>query len=269
MKRRFLATAWRASTGAVLALAIVAGCSKQESAPTPPAKAADAQRDAQRELVARGEYLAAAGDCVACHTVRGGQFFAGGLEIPTPFGVLYTPNITPDKQTGIGTWTADDFWRAMHDGRSKDGSFLYPAFPYTNYTKVTRADSDTIYAYFMSVPPINQKSKPHALGFPYNQRQLMAAWRALLQAGRVSGRPEAVEGVESRCVPGRRAGSLQRVPLHAQRARRDHRRRRLLRRPDPGAELVCTFADVEPRDRPRRLGDQGDRGPLAHRRGRS
>ena len=81
--------------------------------------------------------------------------FAGGLEIPTPFGVLYTPNITPDKETGIGSWTADDFYRAMHDGRSKDGSFLYPAFPYTNYTKVTRADCNAMFAYFMSLAPVS------------------------------------------------------------------------------------------------------------------
>lgn len=153
---------------------LAAGCSKQEPAPAPAAKA-----DPKREQVQRGEYLAAAGDCSACHTVRGGQHYAGGLEIPTPFGALYTPNITPDPETGIGTWTADDFYRAMHEGRSKDGSFLYPAFPYTNYTKVTREDSDAIYAYIMSLKPVRQKSHPHELGFPYNQRQLMAGWRAL------------------------------------------------------------------------------------------
>ena len=76
-----------------------------------------------------GEYLARAGDCVSCHTARGGEPFAGGLEMKTPFGTLYTPNITPDPETGIGKWSADDFWRALHDGRSRDGSLLYPAFP--------------------------------------------------------------------------------------------------------------------------------------------
>jgi mono/diheme cytochrome c family protein len=157
---------------------LVVSCSKQEPAPAPAAKS-DPKSDPKRELIARGEYLAAAGDCYACHTVRGGQLYAGGLPIPTPFGVLYTPNITPDPETGIGKWSADDFWRAMHEGRSKDGSFLYPAFPYTNYTKVTRADSDAIYAYIMSLKPVPQKSRPHEMGFPYNQRQLMAGWRAL------------------------------------------------------------------------------------------
>lgn len=157
------------------ALLLLGTCSKQEPAPGPEKKAADPKI----EQISRGEYLTAAGDCYACHTVRGSPPYAGGLEIPTPFGTLYTPNVTPDRETGIGTWTADDFWRAMHDGRSKDGSFLYPAFPYTNYTKVTRADSDAIYAYFMTLKPVRQPSRAHELGFPYNQRQLMAGWRAL------------------------------------------------------------------------------------------
>ena len=156
---------------------LVVACSKQE--PPPAAAQPAAKADPQRELIARGEYLAAAGDCNACHTIRGGKPFAGGLPMPTPFGVLYTPNITPDKETGIGAWSADEFWRAMHEGRSRDGSFLYPAFPYTNYTKVTRADSDAIYAYIMSLAPVQQKSRPHEMGFPYNQRKLMAGWRAL------------------------------------------------------------------------------------------
>ncbi len=224
-------------------------------------------RASATEAIVRGQYLAAVGDCYACHTVRGGPAYAGGLDIPTPFGKLYTPNITPDKETGIGTWTADDFWRAMHEGRSKDGSFLYPAFPYTNYTKVTREDSDAIYAYLMSLKPVNLKSKPHEMGFPYNQRELMAGWRALyFKPGRVQGEPEQVEGVESRRVPRRRARPLQRLPRDAQRARRDHEGRRLFGRPDPGAELVCAVAHVEPRDRARQLGHQGDRRPAAHRR---
>jgi mono/diheme cytochrome c family protein len=151
-----------------------ASCSKKE----PPAETA-AKADPRPEQIIRGEYLTAAGDCYACHTVRGSPPYAGGLEIPTPFGKLYTPNITPDPQAGIGGWSADDFWRAMHDGRSKDGSFLYPAFPYTNYTKVTREDSDAIYAYLMTVKPSPQKSRPHEMGFPYNQRELLAGWRAL------------------------------------------------------------------------------------------
>ena len=161
----------------------VASCSKTEPPAAPSAAggvaSAVAKADPKQETITRGLYLATAGDCYACHTLRGQPPYAGGLEIPTPFGKLYTPNITPDLETGIGSWSADDFWRAMHDGRSKDGTFLYPAFPYTNYTKVTREDSDAIYAYFMSITAVKQKSRPHEMGFPYNQRELLAGWRTL------------------------------------------------------------------------------------------
>jgi mono/diheme cytochrome c family protein len=131
------------------------------------------------EQIARGAYLARAGNCVACHTVRGGSPNAGGRAIATPFGDIFSPNITPDVQTGIGSWSADDFWRAMHNGKSKDGSFLYPAFPYPNYTKVTRADSDAIFAYIKTVPAVYRPNLEHRLRFPYNQRFLLAGWRAL------------------------------------------------------------------------------------------
>jgi mono/diheme cytochrome c family protein len=131
------------------------------------------------EQIARGSYLARAGNCMACHTVRGGSPYAGGRAIATPFGDIFSPNITPDMNTGIGNWSSDDFWRAMHNGKSKDGSFLYPAFPYPNYTKVTRADSDAIFAYFKTVPPIYRPNTQHRLRFPYNRRMLLAGWRAL------------------------------------------------------------------------------------------
>ena len=144
----------------------------ERGAPAPAAKRDDTQ-------IGRGEYLALVGDCLACHTVRGGRPYAGGLPIPTPFGTLYTPNITPDPETGIGKWTADDFWRALHDGIGKDGSYLYPAFPYTNYTKVTREDSDAMYAFFMALPPVNRPNQPHEMRFPYSQRQLLVGWRTL------------------------------------------------------------------------------------------
>ncbi|MGA7816632.1 c-type cytochrome [Caballeronia sp.] len=138
-----------------------------------------AQPTDQAELIKRGEYLARAGDCIACHTVRGGQTFAGGLPMLTPFGTLFTPNITPDDQNGIGKWSSDDFYRSLHNGRSKDGSLLYPAMPFTAYTKVTRADSDAIYAYMRSVPPVNVPSRPHELRFPFNNRNLLIGWRTL------------------------------------------------------------------------------------------
>lgn len=132
-----------------------------------------------RAQIDKGKYLARAGNCMACHTTRGGQEYAGGRAIDTPFGAIYAPNVTPDVDTGIGSWTADDFWRALHNGKSKDGSFLYPAFPYPNYTKMARADSDALYAYFRTITPVNQPNREHALAFPYNQRVLLAFWRAL------------------------------------------------------------------------------------------
>ena len=127
----------------------------------------------------QGEYLARAGDCVACHTQPGDKLFAGGRAMPTPFGTLYSPNITPDDETGIGKWTADEFYRMMHTGRSRDGSLLYPAMPYGAYTKVTRADSDAIFAYLRSVPPVHRPNRPHELRFPYNNRELLLGWRTL------------------------------------------------------------------------------------------
>ena len=102
--------------------------------------------NATTQIINRGEYLARAGDCVACHTALNGKPFAGGRAMPTPFGNLYVPNITPDDETGIGRWTADEFYRMMHTGVSRDGALLYPAMPFASYTKVTREDSDAIYA---------------------------------------------------------------------------------------------------------------------------
>lgn len=130
-------------------------------------------------LAERGRYLALAGNCMACHTSRGGKPYAGGTPVPTPFGVVYGPNLTPDPQTGIGAWSADDFWRALHNGKSRDGTLLYPAFPYTEYTRMTRADADALYAFLRTVEPVNQPNRPAEMEFPYNQRALLAFWRAL------------------------------------------------------------------------------------------
>jgi mono/diheme cytochrome c family protein len=131
------------------------------------------------QIINKGEYLARAGDCIACHTAPGGREFAGGRAMPTPFGNLYVPNITPDDETGIGRWSADEFYRMMHTGISRDGTLMYPAMPFASYTKVTREDSDAIYAYIMSVPPVRQQNRPHELRFPYNNRELLVGWRAL------------------------------------------------------------------------------------------
>ncbi|OMW50087.1 alcohol dehydrogenase [Burkholderia pseudomallei] len=143
------------------------------------ASAAHAQPAADAATLKRGEYLARAGDCVACHTVPGEKLFAGGRAMPTPFGTLYSPNITPDNDAGIGKWTADEFYTMMHTGRSRDGSLLYPAMPFAAYTKVTRVDSDAIFAYLRSVPPVKLANRPHDMRFPYNNRQLLIGWRTL------------------------------------------------------------------------------------------
>ncbi|MBR1086357.1 cytochrome c [Bradyrhizobium manausense] len=136
-------------------------------------------QDKTSDVIARGEYLARAGDCTACHTAPEGRLFAGGRAMPTPFGTIYTSNITPDPEAGIGKWTADDFYRTMHSGRFPDGGLIYPAMPFASYTKVTRADSDAIFAYLRSIAPVNQKNKPHELRFPYDNRQLILGWRTL------------------------------------------------------------------------------------------
>jgi mono/diheme cytochrome c family protein len=131
------------------------------------------------ELLQRGAYLARVGYCAACHTTRGGTPYAGGRGIDTPFGTVYSSNLTPDATTGIGRWSASDFWRALHNGRSKDGRLLYPAFPYTSYTAVTRADSDALYAYLQSLPATVQAATPHALRWPFSTQPALAVWRAL------------------------------------------------------------------------------------------
>lgn len=127
----------------------------------------------------RGEYLARAGDCFSCHTKPGGQPFAGGLRMDTPFGVLITPNITPDEETGIGQWTADDLYRAMHLGVNKAGQDLYPVMPYTFFTKVTREDVDDIYAYLRTVKPVSNRIDVNRLRFPFDIRLTQMAWREL------------------------------------------------------------------------------------------
>ncbi|MDA8520357.1 cytochrome c [Acidovorax sp. NCPPB 4044] len=174
---------WRAAAIAAAALlaacaALVAVLNRWAEAPLPaddgpPATAAAPQ------AVARGEYLARAGNCMACHTEVGGVPFAGGRGIETPFGTVYSTNLTPDASTGLGDWSAAAFWRALHHGRSRDGRLLYPAFPYPSYTHVTREDSDAIYAYLRSLPPVRQPARPHALEFPYGTQAVLAVWRAL------------------------------------------------------------------------------------------
>lgn len=134
---------------------------------------------ASSTLVAKGKYLTTAGDCVSCHTASGGQPFAGGRSLPTPFGTVYAPNITPDAETGIGDWSFADFWQALHFGKRANGDFLYPVFSYTSFTRVTKGDAKAIFAYLQSLEPVKQEDKSASLDFPYNIRPLLFAWRTL------------------------------------------------------------------------------------------
>jgi len=129
--------------------------------------------------LAQGEYLARIGDCAGCHTARGGAPYAGGRSIVTPFGNVPAPNLTPDRETGLGQWTFADFWRAMHLGEGRHGKWLYPAFPYTSYTHVTREDTLAIFAWLRSLPAVHRPPEPLGLEFPYRLRSTLAAWRAL------------------------------------------------------------------------------------------
>jgi mono/diheme cytochrome c family protein len=131
------------------------------------------------DLVARGAYLANAGDCIGCHTAKGGKPLAGGQYIQTPFGGVSTPNITPDKTTGIGNWTDEEFYRSMHEGLGKHGEPLYPVMPFPWYTTVTREDVMAIRAWLATRPSVNQPRLPNKLSFPYSVRDALYAWRAV------------------------------------------------------------------------------------------
>ncbi|MDE2155882.1 MAG: cytochrome c [Xanthomonadaceae bacterium] len=130
-------------------------------------------------LVARGRYLTTVGDCMACHTAQGGLPYAGGRSVPTPFGAVPAPNLTPDRATGIGQWSFADFWRALHAGRGRQGELLYPAFPYTSYTRVTRDDALAMFAYLLTLAPVHAPPGVSGLDFPYSMRGSLAAWRAM------------------------------------------------------------------------------------------
>lgn len=128
------------------------------------------------DIITRGEYLTRAADCEACHTSKGGVPYAGGLAFKLPFGTLYSPNITPDKETGIGNWTDANFINALHKGIAPDGSRFYPAFPYPSYTLLTDDDALAIKAYLFSLKPVHQPTPENTLMFPFNQRWGMMFW---------------------------------------------------------------------------------------------
>jgi nicotinate dehydrogenase subunit B len=129
--------------------------------------------------IARGEQLAALGDCAVCHTAANGILNAGGRPLQTPFGTIYSTNITPDVETGIGAWSYPAFERAMREGIHRDGRNLYPAFPYTHFARTTDADLQALYAYLMAQAPVRAEIPENALAFPFNLRPLMAGWNAL------------------------------------------------------------------------------------------
>ncbi|TPN81164.1 c-type cytochrome [Mesorhizobium sp. CU2] len=131
---------------------------------------------ANADIVTRGEYLTRAADCAACHTVAGGKPFSGGFAFKLPFGTIYSANITPDPETGIGAWTDDEFVRAVHEGIGQKGERLYPAFPYVSYTAMTREDVLAIKTYLFSLKPVHHVPPKNDLAFPFNQRWLMGVW---------------------------------------------------------------------------------------------
>jgi mono/diheme cytochrome c family protein len=136
-------------------------------------------RSFEPELVRRGGELAAVGNCNVCHTAPGGKSFAGGVGVPTPFGTVYSTNITPDPETGIGRWSQAAFRRSMREGVDRTGRHLYPAFPYDHFTLVTDADCEALYAYLMSREPVTAAPRSNDLRFPFNIRMLLAGWKLL------------------------------------------------------------------------------------------
>src|SRR5580698_4324671 len=169
---------------AILGLVGFGGFALSQTAPLPPLPAHPSSAITPRSLLAgsfdestanaaqlnRGRYLVAAGDCLSCHLREGGEPFAGGLGLSTPFGVIYTSNITPDKDTGIGAWTPDQFYRAMHDGKDEKGDDLYPAFPYPWFRRISREDDDAIFAFLQTLPAVSYTPPKNDLAFPLNFR---------------------------------------------------------------------------------------------------
>jgi len=146
---------------------------------------------AQDATTERGAYLATLGNCAGCHTAPGGQPMAGGLHLASPYGTFITPNITPDPTTGIGDWSDDDFWQAMHNGKRPDGSAMYPACPYTSYTHVARDDIDAVHAYLEDLPAVEQVQPDHNLDWPYGYRSLLGLWQwRYFEAGALAPKPQ-------------------------------------------------------------------------------
>lgn len=154
------------------------GSDTSVQATAPAAKGASSAGTAP-DAVERGRYLAHIGNCAHCHSARGGMAYAGGRVIDTPFGTVVSSNITSDPEHGLGSWTSEDFWHALHEGIARDGHALYPAFPYTSYTHLSRADADDLWAFLKTVPASTQARQDHSLRWPYNTQTALTVWRAL------------------------------------------------------------------------------------------
>lgn len=151
------------------------------------------------ELIKQGEYLARAGDCVACHTAKNGKPFAGGLSIATPVGTIYATNITPDPATGIGSYSLDDFDKAVRHGLAKDGYALYPAMPFPSYAKVSADDVRAMYAYFMNgVEPVQQRNRPSEIPWPLSMRWPLQIWRYMYapEVAKITPKPVPIENAQ-------------------------------------------------------------------------
>jgi mono/diheme cytochrome c family protein len=173
MLARSIAVIVAVCIAAIVALFALAWRSAIEAVARPEASSFDPA------LVRRGGELAAAGNCVTCHTAPGGKSLAGGVAVPTPFGTVYSTNITPDAETGIGRWPQAAFVRAMREGVDRAGRHLYPAFPYDHFTLLADADTAALYAYLMSREPVSAAAPNNALSFPFNNRILLAGWKLL------------------------------------------------------------------------------------------
>jgi nicotinate dehydrogenase subunit B len=170
-------TAWATASALIIGgLGVIAGLLGWRSTIAPVNYSAPAYT---QSTIERGRTLAAIGDCAVCHTAPGGAPNAGGRAMDTPFGTIYTTNLTPDADTGLGRWSFSAFQRAMREGISRDGHHLYPAFPYTAFAKTSDDDLQALYAYFMSLPAVRAPTPDAELKFPFGLRPLMAGWNAL------------------------------------------------------------------------------------------
>ncbi len=236
---------------------------------------ARAQAQVPFDAIARGKALTEAADCAGCHTADSAKPFAGGKRIESPFGAVYSPNLTPDRDTGIGGWSDDDFYRALHEGIAPNGSHYYPLFPYPNFTRMTRDDVVAIRAYLATLQPVHSTTSSPELRWPYSYRALMRAWDWLFFQPRTF-IPNPDKSAEwnrgAYLVRGR--GALWRLPHAEELARCYQARPRLWRL--AGGGLVRTTArrrgtqrfEILERRRPRRISAEPAAMPGAMRMGR-